>query len=133
MMIDRSRTLRRAIRLLALAAIAALAIRYLAPGAQGVVETRNGLSFAAGPLEQALDSKSSQAGTRILGDFAGPGKAPCRIFARADVSGIACKEFGGWHLRMQRDGIDIAGNDGAGANAIDTALREDAKELAATK
>jgi len=116
---------------------AALILTVLTPGSGGSqTETRDGLTFAANDLEQALDNQlvaEQQGGdtTRVLLSFADQKGDLCRGFARADVSGIACREQGGWHLRVQRDGVDVAGGDYRQASSVDNAIMVAAQNLAA--
>lgn len=116
---------------------AALVLALLIPGfGGGQVETRDGLSFASNDLAQALDSQlvaeqRQGSETRILLSFADESGTLCRGFARADLSGIACREDGGWHLRVQREGVDISANDYRQASSVDSAIMSAAQEMAA--
>ena len=116
---------------------AALVLALLIPGfGGGQIETRDGLTFAANDLAQALDSQlvaEQRPGseTRILLSFADEAGTVCRGFARADMSGIACREDGGWHLRVQRDGVDVSANDYRQASSIDNAILAAAQDMAA--
>lgn len=116
---------------------AALVLALLVPGLRGgPVETRDGLSYASGDLAQALDTQlvAEQAGgsdTRVMVSFADEAGTLCRGFARADLSGIACLEVGGWHLRVQRDGIDVASGDYRQASSVDSAIMAAAQDMAA--
>lgn len=116
---------------------AALVLALLIPGMNGgPVETRDGLSYASGDLAQALDTQlvAEQAGgseTRVMLSFADEAGTLCRGFARADLSGIACREPGGWHLRVQRDGIDVASGVYRQASSVDSAIMAAAQEMAA--
>lgn len=116
---------------------AALVFALLVPTMQsGQTESRNGLTFASNDLAQALDSQlvSEQplgSETRVLLSFASEDGTLCRGFARADLSGIACRENDGWHLRVQRDGIDISAADYRQASSVDSAIMEAAQAMAA--
>ncbi|ANY20696.1 hypothetical protein A6F68_02195 [Tsuneonella dongtanensis] len=116
---------------------AALVLALLIPGLRsGQTETRDGLTFASNDLARALDSQlvaDQRQGdeTRILLSFADEEGTLCRGFARADVSGIACRRGGGWHLRVQRDGIDVSANDYRQASSVDSAIMEAAQGMAA--
>ena len=126
-----SRTLRWA----APAMAAALVLAILLQGREGPTEIHGGLTFAANDLAQALDDQliSEQpdgSDTRLMLSFADNEGTICRGFARADLSGIACKETGGWRLRLQRDGIDVAAGDYRQANSIDGAIMAAAQEMA---
>lgn len=116
---------------------AALVLAVLIPGfGGGQVETRDGLTFAANDLAGALDSQlvaDQRPGgeTRILLTFADENGTLCRGFARADLSGIACRREGGWHLRVQRDGVDVSANDYRQASSIDNAIMTAAQDMAA--
>lgn len=117
----------------AMAAVLVLAI--LLPGRGGPLETRGGLTFAANDLAQALDNQlvSDQRGgsdTRVILTFADDEGTLCRGFARPDLSGIACKETGGWRLRLQRDGIDVAAGNYRQASSPDSAILAEAQEMA---
>ena len=127
----------RTLRWVGPAMAASLVLAVLIPGLGGdQAETRNGLTFAANDLERALDTQlvAEQQGasdTRVMLTFADREGTLCRGFARADMSGIACREQGGWHLRIQRDGIDVAGGDYRQANSVDSAIMAAAQDLAA--
>ncbi len=116
---------------------AALVLALVIPAMQGgQTETHNGLSFASNDLAQALDSQlvadQQQGGeTRVLLSFADAEGTLCRGFARADLSGIACREDGGWHLRVQRDGVDVSANDYRQAGSVDAAIMAAAQDMAA--
>ena len=102
----------------------------------GQTEVRDGLTFAADDLELALDrqlvaEQRQGAETRILLSFADKRGALCRGFARGDLSGIACRRDGGWHLRVQRDGIDVKAADAAQARSVEDAILTAAREMAA--
>jgi hypothetical protein len=116
---------------------AALVLALLIPGfGGGQTETRDGLTFASNDLARALDSQlvaeqRQGSETRVLLSFADDAGTLCRGFARADLSGIACREDGGWHLRVQRDGVDIAANDYRQASSVDSAIMAAAQNMAA--
>jgi hypothetical protein len=111
---------------LALVAIAVLAaIRFF--NASDLV-VRDGLTFAGPELAEALDNPEGAPGTRVLSRFA-DGAVPCRAFLGSEVSGIACRERDGWHLRLIRDGVDL-GNPAAVA-AIEWDLRAAAARMEA--
>ena len=102
----------------------------------GQTEVRDGLTFASGDLAEALDSQlvaEQRLGieTRVLMSFADENGILCRGFARGDLSGVACRNDGGWHLRIQRDGIDIASGDSRQANAVEQAVIAAADGIAA--
>jgi hypothetical protein len=128
------RTLRWAGPAMAAALVLAVAIPALQRGGQ--TETRDGLTFAANDLAQALDSQlvadqRQGSETRVLLSFADADGTLCRGFVRADLSGIACREDGGWHLRVQRDGVDVSANDYRQAGAVDSAIMAAAQDMAA--
>jgi hypothetical protein len=116
---------------------AALVLAVLSPGlGEGPTETRGGLTFASDGLAQTLDRQlvadQRQGGeTRILLSFADEQGTLCRGFARADLSGIACREDGGWHLRVQRDGVDVESGDYRQASSVDGAIMAAAQDMAA--
>jgi hypothetical protein len=116
---------------------AALVIALLVPSMSGEqIETRDGLTFASNDLAQALDSQlvaDQRQGdkTRVLLSFTDKNGTLCRGFARADISGIACRRDGAWHLRVQRDGVDVSANDYRQASSIDRAIFEAAQGMAA--
>lgn len=116
---------------------AALVLAVLIPGfGGGQVETRDGLTFAANDLAQALDDQlvaeqRQGSETRVLLSFADQDGTLCRGFARADLSGIACRRNGGWHLRVQRDGVDVSANDYRQASSVDNAIMTAAQDMAA--
>ncbi len=87
-----------------------------------VVTEHEGLSFASGELLEALSSSESNLNTRIVERFRDRDSINCAGFVRDDLSGIACNERGGWHLRLQRDGASIATADGEQAKENDLAL-----------
>lgn len=116
---------------------AAVALALLLPGfGEKQTEIRDGLTFAADDLERALDTQLAAeqrqgVETRILMTFADEDGRLCRGFARADLSGIACRRDGGWHLRVQREGIDVEANDSRQANSVDSAIATAAANMAA--
>jgi hypothetical protein len=116
---------------------AALVLALLVPAMQsGQTESRDGLTFASSDLAQALDSQlvaeqPQGSETRVLLSFADEDGTLCRGFARADLSGIACREDGGWHLRVQRDGVDVSAADYRQAASVDSAIMEAAQAMAA--
>jgi hypothetical protein len=112
-----------AVALIAIAVV--VAIRFF--GTSDTV-VRDGLTYAGRPLAEALDGKTGAPGTRILSRFA-DGEVPCRAFLGSDVSGIACKERGGWHLRIIRDGVDL--EDPAAVAATERELRDAAQRTKA--
>lgn len=114
---------------------AALALTVFLPGSGGPTETRDGLIFAANDLAEALDTQlvaDQEAGndTRILLSFADKEGRLCRAFARTDVSGIACMEYTGWHLRTQQGGVDIKSGDYRQASSVDSSIMASAQEMA---
>lgn len=119
------------------AIVAALAIALVIPALKGgQTETRDGLTFAAGDLDQVLTEQlvaeqRQGAHTRILLSFADEDGVLCRGFVRSDLSGIACRRDGGWHLRIQRSGVNISANDHRQANSVDSAIVSAAKGMAA--
>lgn len=127
----------RTLRWAAPAMAAALVLALVIPGmGGGQTETRDGLTFASNDLAQALDSQLASdpplgSETRVLLSFADDAGTLCRGFARADLSGIACREDGGWHLRVQRDGVDVSANDYRQAGAVDSAIMAAAQDMAA--
>ena len=127
----------RTLRWAAPAMAAALVLALVIPGmGGGQTETRDGLTFASNDLAQALDSQLASdqplgGETRVLLSFADDAGTLCRGFARADLSGIACREDGGWHLRVQRDGVDVAASDYRQANSVDSAIMTAAQDMAA--
>lgn len=116
---------------------AALILAVLIPGAgSGQTETRDGRTFAKNDLEQALDSQlvADQRGgndTRVMLSFADEHGTLCRGFVRADLSGIACREPHGWHVRVQRDGINWTSGDYRQASSVDSAIMTAAQDMAA--
>ena len=90
---------------------------------------RDGLTFAAPDLAQALERGAGGNDVRILAKFANSDGAPCRAFLAADISGIACQERGGWHMRVTRGGVSL--DDPAAVAATEEALRQRAAEIAA--
>jgi hypothetical protein len=127
----------RAMRWAGPAMAAALVLAVVIPGFGGSqTETRDGLTFASNDLARALDTQlvADQRGgsdTRVMLSFADKAGTLCRGFARADLSGIACREDGGWHLRIQRDGVDVSAADYRQASSVDSAVLAAAQEMAA--
>lgn len=120
----------------AIAAALVLVVAIPALRNSGQTETRDGLTFAANDLADALDTQlvadqRQGSETRVMLTFADDTGTLCRGFARADLSGIACREDGGWHLRVQRDGVDISQNDYRQAGSVDAAIMEAAQDMAA--
>jgi hypothetical protein len=113
--------------LVALVAIVAVAaIRLLVTS--NTVE-HDGLTFAGPALARALESPSGASGTRVLERFDDADGIPCRAFLGSEVSGIACHERGGWHLRLMRDGVDL--DDPGTLAATEQELRAAARQLEA--
>lgn len=115
---------------------AALVLAIVLPGNGGPTETRDGITFAANDLARALETqlvaeRQGASDTRVLLSFADKSGALCRGFARADLSGIACKEGGRWLLRVQRDGIDVTSGDYRQASSVGNAVMAAAQEMAA--
>lgn len=133
----RSGTRRRALRWALPAIAAAVVLALLLRGfGDGQTEMRKGLNFAADDLAQALDSQlvaeqRQGSETRVLLSFADESGTMCRGFVRAELSGIACREEGGWHLRVQRDGVDVQANDSRQANSVDNGIITAAQDMAA--
>lgn len=126
-------TLRWAAPAMAVALVLALIVLGLSGGP---TESRDGLTFASNELAHALDEQlvadqPMGGNTRIMLSFADEDGTFCRGFARADLSGIACREEGGWHLRVQRDGIDVASGDYRQASSIDNGILATAQDMAA--
>jgi len=127
----------RTLRWAAPAMAAALVLALVIPGMGGrQTESRDGLTFASNDLAQALDSQLASdqplgGETRVLLSFADDAGTLCRGFARADLSGIACREDGGWHLRVQRDGVDVSASDYRQASSVDNAIMTAAQDMAA--
>lgn len=115
---------------------AALVLAILIPGnGGGQTEMRDGMTFAANDLEAALDSQlvadqRQGSDTRVLLSFADGDGALCRGFVRADLSGIACRRDNGWHLRVQREGVDLSVNDYRQASSVDNAIMAAAQDMA---
>jgi hypothetical protein len=108
-----------ALALIAIAVVAAIRLF----GASETVH-RDGLTYAGPTLSRTLESGNDEPGTRVLVRFDDVEGIPCRAFLGSDVSGIACEERGGWHLRMIRDGVDLG--DPAAVTASERALRASA-------
>ena len=106
--------------------VAVLLIRQF--GGSETVE-HDGLTFAAPELAEALELGAESNDLRVLAKFANTDGAPCRAFLAPDISGIACKERGGWHMRVIRGGVSL--DDPAGVAATEAALRRRAAEIAA--
>jgi hypothetical protein len=122
-------TPRRALRLAvpALLVVAAVIVIRLFDG--GSTVERDGLTYAAGDVAKSLDSGTDATGTRTLAKFADSTGVPCRAFMGSDVSGIACHERGGWHLRVIRDGVSL--DDPVAVARTEAALRKSAATIAA--
>lgn len=115
---------------------AAIVLALLIPGFDGKqTVNRDGLTFAASDLARALDTQLAAeqrqgSETRILLSFEDEDGAACRAFIRTELSGIACRRDGGWHLRVQRDGVDVEANDYPQARSVDAAVMAAALEMA---
>ncbi len=115
---------------------AALVLAVLVPRTgSGPIETRGGQAFAANDLAQALDSQlvadqRAGADTRVLLSFADEAGTLCRGFTRTDVSGIACREDGGWHLRLRNGGVAASSADYRQAGSAGSAIVAVAQEMA---
>ena len=90
---------------------------------------RGGLTFAAPELAEGLELGADSNDLRVLAKFANTDGAPCRAFLASKISGIACKERGGWHMRVVRGGVSL--DDPAAVAATEEALRQRAAEIAA--
>lgn len=102
----------------------------------GQTEIRDGLTFASGDLAKALDRQlvaEQRLGgeTRILMTVTDETGNLCRGFVRADLSGIACRMDDGWHLRIQRNGVNVASGDSGQAEAVEQAVIVGANGIAA--
>ena len=122
-------TLRRALRLAVPALLLVAAVIAIRLFAGGSTVERDGLTYAAGDLAKSLDSGADAHGMRTLAKFADGTGVPCRAFMGNGVSGIACHERGGWHLRVIRDGVSL--DDPAAVARTEAALRESAAAIAA--
>ena len=122
-------TPRRALRLAVPALLVVAAVIAIRLFAGGSTVERDGLTYAAGDLAKSLDSRTDMPGTRTLARFSDGAGVPCRAFIGSDVSGIACSERGGWHLRVIRDGTSL--DDPAAVTRTEAALRESVAEIAA--
>ncbi|GGD92798.1 hypothetical protein GCM10011515_10630 [Tsuneonella deserti] len=110
----------------AMAVIAiAFAIRFLLAEGAPTIE-RDGLTFASPHLATALQRTQPGSGVRIISTFR-DGEVPCKAFVGEGASGIACRERGGWHLRVVRSGVSL--DDPAGTKALELALRRSAAEM----
>jgi hypothetical protein len=104
-----------ALALVAIVAVAAIRLF----GASDTVE-RDGLTYAGPTLALALEGTDGAPDTRVLATFLDGGVA-CRAFLGSHVSGVACREREGWHLRLVRDGVDLG--DPAAVAATERDLR----------
>lgn len=121
---DRRKILRWVVPVLVGAALV-LVIR---PFAEPVSVTRHGLTFATGSLARALERPGGSTETRIIMQFATRNGLRCRAFAHVELSGIACHEHGGWHLRVMREGVAL--DEPAAAKRTDALLRAAARRIA---
>jgi len=122
-------TPRRALRLAVPALLIVAAVIAIRLFAGGSTVERDGLTYAAGDLAGFLDSKTDMPGMRTLAKFPDGAGVPCRAFVGSDVSGIACRELGVWHLRVIRDGVSL--DDPAAVARTEAALRQSAAAIAA--
>jgi len=90
-------------------------------GTSDTVE-RDGLTFVSPSLAGALDGQSTRPDLRVLASFEDSDRVPCRAFMASPVSGIACRERGGCHLRVIRDGVSL--DDPAAVATTERALRD---------
>lgn len=121
-------TPRRILRLVLPAVVvvgALVAIRQF--GGSATVE-RDGLTFADASLADALDRGESSPGVRVIASFADSDRVLCRSFVGAEGSGIACRERGGWHLRVIRGGVSL--DDPAGVAELERVLGRSAARMA---
>jgi hypothetical protein len=112
----------------ALAIVGLIAVVLIRSLATGDTVERNGLTYAGPALADALETGYARPGVRVLAKFADDGVS-CRAFLGSAVSGIACKERGGWHMRLVRDGVDLG--DPAAVASIDRELRAAVERLEA--
>ena len=122
-------TPRRALRLAVPALLVVAAVIAIRLFGGGSTVERDGLTFAIGDLAKSLGRESDVTGTRTVAKFADSTGVPCRAFMGSDVSGIACREHGGWHMRVIRDGISL--DHPATIARTEAALRESAAAMVA--
>jgi len=115
-------TPRRMLRLLLPAVLVIAAVIAIRMFGGGSTVERDGLTFADGDLAQALSQPGDTTGIRKLSEFFIDDRTPCIAFLASDLSGIACHERGGWHLRVGRKGVSL--DDPAEVAANERALRQ---------
>lgn len=118
------------------AALAASLVLGLAIGRSlpegGPVAASGGAIVARGELAEALDgqlasAQAADADTRIGITFARGDGGWCRSFERADLSGLACREDGGWRLVITAPGSATSSEyrqAGSGSLAVMQAAQE---------
>jgi hypothetical protein len=115
-------------------AIALVATWLFADFGDDLTRHHDGLTYAGAALSRDLDQQSSAGErasdlTRILVDVHTEDGTLCRGFIRAELSGVACREPEGWHLRVQRDGVDF--DNPAQVAVLERAVRAAAQGLSA--
>lgn len=118
----------RALRLALPALLIGTAVAAIRLADGGDTVERDGLTFAAGDLADALGRPGDSPGMRTVSTFASRG-VPCRAFIAGELSGIACRERGGWHLRLMRSGVSL--DDPMSLAESEAALRGAAAEMSA--
>lgn len=100
---------------------------------QGVVQTRGGQLYAAGPLAGALDQQlAANGGTvQMVVSFRDRQGRYCRVFRSQPADGIACREPNGWALRQMMGGSHASSSSYAQAGSADPSLMAAAQELMA--
>ena len=109
----------------ALGAIAAAAAIRQFGGGETV--ERDGLTFLSRDLAEGLEQAGQEPGIRVLTAFEDSDGVPCRGFLASGLSGVACKERGGWHLRVGRPGVSL--DDPAEVAATERALTSAAERM----
>ncbi len=94
----------------------------------GQTEERDGLTFAAPDLAATLE-RGSGANARILRSFRDEAGITCRAILSGAISGIACRDRGGWHMRVLRGGVSL--DDPAATARVEAQLRTAAAEMSA--
>ncbi len=114
-------TPRRALRWLAPAVIVLAVVVAIRMSEGSDTVERDGLTFASPSLARNLERSGPGPDVRVLDAFEDRDGVMCRTFVARAISGIACAERGGWHLRVIRSGISL--DDPAALKATEIGLR----------
>ena len=109
---------------------ACLALVVIVPRSASPPDNYAGGQLAATLEEQLTATQNSDGDIRILLSFRRGGGDYCRAFASSGLSGIACRDAGGWELVEQMPGVEHSFTEFRQAGNIQGQLLERAQEMA---